>query len=187
MKKKKSHNKNKSKAKIIKFPKPKPESISDDYDDNYIDQYEEFELWELFQKLHEKEDYSALVKHCKEMSKKLPNNQYAQGYLGEAFVLNGEYEKAIQFLSEHHKKHPYNMDYQHVILDALFALGKNEDDFEWAEKPIVLRMSKEILDACYEFLKPKRKPRTISDLYTEFISKGYLLYKARGGRSAVSV
>jgi len=77
--------------------------------------------------------------------------------LGEAYVLNGEYEKTIEFLSHHHKKHPWNIDFQHVILDALFALGKNENDFDWVEKPVVLRMSDDILDACYHFLKPKRK------------------------------
>ena len=63
-----------------------------------------------------------------------------------------------------------------MMLDALFALGKNEDDFDWAEKPVILRMSKEILNICYEYLRPKRKPRTISELYIEFAMKGYLLF-----------
>ena len=79
-------------------------------------------------------------------------------------------------MSEHLKKHPWNTDYQHVILDALFALGKTEDDFEWLEKPVVLRMSQEIVDTCYEMLKRKRKPRSVIELYMQFIMKGYLLF-----------
>ena len=38
-------------------------------------------------------------------------------------------------------------------------------------------MSNDILDVCYEFLKPKRKARTISELHMEFVMKGYLLFK----------
>jgi hypothetical protein len=64
----------------------------------------------------------------------------------------------------------------HVILDALYALGKTEDDFDWVQKPVILRMSTEIVDACYEFLRPKRKPRTINELYIPFVMKGYLLF-----------
>jgi hypothetical protein len=90
-------------------------------------------------------------------------------------ILNGEYENAIDFMSDHHRKHPWIGDYQHVILDALFALDKDEGDFNWVEKPVVLRLSENILDACYEFLKPKRKPRSVADLYIEFVMKGYLL------------
>jgi hypothetical protein len=68
------------------------------------------------------------------------------------------------------------MDFQHVILDALFALGKNENDFDWTEKPVILRMSSDILDACYDFLKPKRKPRPVVELHIEFVMEGYLLF-----------
>jgi hypothetical protein len=49
--------------------------------------------------------------------------------------LNGEYENAIDFMSDHHRKHPWIGDYQHVILDALFALDKDEGDYNWVENP----------------------------------------------------
>ena len=63
-----------------------------------------------------------------------------------------------------------------MILDTLFALGKDEGDFNWVEKPVVLRMTENILNACYEFLKPKRKPHSVVELYIEFVMKGYLLF-----------
>jgi len=79
-------------------------------------------------------------------------------------------------MSEHHWKHPWNQDYQHVILDALFALGKTENDFDWTEKPVVFSMSENIVDTCYEMLKRKRKPRSLIELHTQFLTQGYLLF-----------
>jgi hypothetical protein len=108
------------------------------------------------------------------MAEQRPDDLYAQYNLGHAYVLSGEYGNAIEFMSDHHRKHSWIVDYQYVILDALFALGKDEDDFNWVEKPVVLRLSENILNACYEFLKPKRKPRSVADLYIEFVMKGYL-------------
>ena len=62
-----------------------------------------------------------------------PDHLYAQYNLGHAYILNGEYENAIDFMSDHHRKHPWIGDYQYVILDALFALDKDEGDFNWVE------------------------------------------------------
>ena len=161
-------------SKIIKFPDNRSKVRVSYGEYNY--DFDDFEAWEAVVELREKEDYPGLVRYCKQRAGRFPNDPYSQFYLGEAYVLNGEHEKAMELLSEHHRKQPDNMDFQHVILDALFALGKNEDDFDWAEKPVILRMSKEILNICYEYLRPKRKPRTISELYIEFVMKGYLLF-----------
>jgi tetratricopeptide (TPR) repeat protein len=162
----------KDKSKIIELPNSlRKATTSYDEDDPH-----DFEEWELPAELREKADFPALLEYCKRRAKQRPDDLYSQYDLGNAFVLNGEYEKAIEFMSEHHRKHPWNTDYQHVILDALFALGKTEDDFEWLEKPIVLRMSQEIVDTCYELLKRKRKPRSVIALHMQFSMKGYLLF-----------
>ena len=163
-------------SRIIHFPdnRAKPATSSDSCGD-YADE-DDFEAWEPLVAFREKEDYAGLVEYCKHTAERFPDDPYAQFYLGEAYVLNGECEKAIEFLTHHHKKQPWNIDFQHVILDALFALGKNENDFNWIEKPIVLRISDDILDACYRFLKPKRKSRSVLDIHTHFITEGYLLF-----------
>jgi len=96
--------------------------------------------------------------------------------LGQAYILNGECQRAIELMAPHHRQDPVNVGYHHAILDALFAMGKTEDDFEWTEKPHILKMSHSVLDSCFNFLKPKRKPRSVSELYCEFIPKGYLLF-----------
>ena len=139
----------------------------------------DFEEWEALSELRNEEEYPALVEYCEKKVKENPDDPYSQYHLGEAYVLNGEYEKAIQYMTRHLKNDPENLDFQYVVLDALFALGKDENEFEWLEKPIILRMSQEILDFYYEFLRPKRKPRTICDLFIELIPKGYLLFKER--------
>jgi len=161
-------------SKIIEFPDKRGE-VNTSSDDGG-DEPDELEAWEPPVEFRKKEDYVGLVEYCKHRAERFPDDPYAQFYLGEAYVLNGEYEKAIEFLSRHHKKQPWNIDFQHVILDALFALGKNENDFNWIEKPVVLRMSDNILDVCYEFLKPKRKPRLVLEIHTHFVTKGYLLF-----------
>ena len=166
----------KEKSNIIKFPPNRSKSRASQ--DEYHHEFHDFEAWETLVELREAEDYPGLVRYCKRRADRFPDDPYSQFYLGEAYVLNGEYEKAIEFLSKHYRKQPDNIDFQHLILDALFALGKNEDDFDWAEKPVILRMSDDVLNICYEYLKPKRKPRSIIELYTEFVMKGYLLFKA---------
>jgi len=51
-------------------------------------------------------------------------------------------------------------------------LGKNENDFDWIERPIILRINETLLDQCYEYLRPKRKPRSIMDICNELILGG---------------
>ena len=164
------------KSRIIHSPnnRARPATSSDSCGD-YPDE-DDFEAWEPLVEFREKKDYAGLVEYCKRRAERFPNDLYAQFSLGEAYVLNGEYEKAIEFLSHYHRKHPWNIDFQYVILDALFALGKNENDFNWVEKPVVLRMSDDVLDTCYHFLKPKRKSRSVLDIHTNFITEGYLLF-----------
>ena len=48
------------------------------------------------------------------------------------------------------------------------------------QKPVVLRLNKDIADACYLYLKPKRKPRSIYDIHNEFIFKGYATFTPKG-------
>lgn len=109
-------------SKIIKFPRisPAQSTSSDDYDD----QFDDFEAWEPYAGLIEKEDYPGLVRYCEQEALRRPDDLYAQYYLGGAYFLNGDYERAIKFMSEHHRKYPWNADYQYVILDALYANGR---------------------------------------------------------------
>ncbi len=81
-------------------------------------------------------------------------------------------------LSEPHRQNPGAEELHYVTLDALFAQGKDENDFDWVERMPVYRLDRGVLDRCHAFLKPKRKPRSVHDLYTELVLDGYCLFTA---------
>jgi len=153
--------------KIIKFPKQTEEN--EEYINNNSDEYSDGEDWEGDYYYYNKEDWKGLVKLREQVAKSSPEDLNTQWRLGEAYVLNGEYEKAIEFLTRILNKYPDYIDAQHSLLDALFALGRDENSFEWVEKPIVISLSDEIADRCFEFLKPKRKPVSVSMLYSDLL------------------
>jgi hypothetical protein len=77
-------------SRITHFPdnRAKPASPSDSRGDADED---DFEAWEPLVEFREKKDYVGLVEYCKHRAERFPNDLYAQFYLGEAYVLNGEY------------------------------------------------------------------------------------------------
>lgn len=163
------------KDKIIKFPKQILENETCDF--NEIIEYDEGESWEGDYYYYNKQDWKGLVELREHVATKHPKDSSAQWRLGEAYILNGEFEKALDFLSKLHYKNPENIDIQYSILDALFGLNKNEDDFKWLEKPEVVRLTKDVLDYYYAILKPKRKPRNIYELHSQIY--GYLLFNEK--------
>ncbi len=110
----------------------------------------EYEGW-AYWGLREKEDYAGLVAHC-EAVVEWSCGPGALCELGFAHVLNGQPEKAIALLAESHRKEPWVRSFQRVILEALFALGKDETAFEWRELMPVFRLDSSVLDRCHEIL-----------------------------------
>ncbi|HCE44669.1 MAG TPA: hypothetical protein DET40_14090 [Lentisphaeria bacterium] len=147
-----------------------------DSGDGYADESDDFEAWEAYAELLENKDYPGLVAYCERVVARHPEDLYAQERLGDAYVLDGQYEMAIQAMGSIHRKFPDIDAFQHVILDALFALGKTEDDYEWVAAPSVLRLGKPVLDMCYEFLRPRRKPRDVAFLEIDLMRHGYLAF-----------
>lgn len=129
----------------------------------------EFESWEDDASLFYNEKWEKLLKLREKKAKDNPNDYYAQYYLGEAYNLNKKYNDAIKFMYKWHKKVPSNMDFIHVILDALFALGKNENDIKWIIKPKVVRINSELIEKCYKYIKSKKNQNDIYDLYDNFL------------------
>jgi hypothetical protein len=83
----------KEKSNIIKFPANRSKSPA--LHDEYHHEFHDFEAWEALVELREAEDYPGLVRYCKGRAERFPDDPYSQFYLGEAYVLNGEYEKAM--------------------------------------------------------------------------------------------
>ena len=76
-------------------------------------------------------------------------------------------------MTECHRQWPDYEDFQYIILDALFALGKTEHEFSWVTVPRIIRLDAALIDYYYEYLRPKRKPRSVADLHSELCWQGY--------------
>jgi tetratricopeptide (TPR) repeat protein len=166
-----------NKNKIIEFPSKTRIStppVTKDGIENF-DDYGGYEDEEYFYLLEEK-DYPGLIQYCKDRATENPGDLYAKANLGKAYILNGNYEKALNYLTECHQQYPDIDEYQHLLLDVLFGMGMTENDYDWSKKPVVLRLNKDIIDACYLYLGPKRKPRSIYDIHNEFVFKGYVTF-----------
>ena len=126
--------------------------------------------------LIEKEDYASLVDYLEEVVERRPDDAYAAKDLGEAYVLQGEAGKALELLAPWHRRHPRFEDVQWVILDALFASGRDERSFEWVEEPTVVRLGAETVDLCYDFSHGLDTARDVADLYSELLCEGYCAF-----------
>ena len=134
------------------------------------------EAWEVYEELLKNEDYPGLVEFCQREVVRDPEDLHAQERMGEAYVLDGQYHKAIVTMGEVHRKFPDIDSFQHLILDALFAAGKTENDYDWVLEPSVLRISRAVLDDCHEYLRPKLKPRDVAELSFELMKAGCLTF-----------
>lgn len=168
---------------IIEFPL---KTIPPDYDDGVIDAFDdwgdeflEFEDWQIDYDLLERKEYAELLKIRKERVNSYPDNEYAQYYLGEAYMYAKQYVKGLHFLSKIHREQPERTDIQYLILDILFEIGKTENDFDWKKKPTMLHYSADLLDECVQFLKDKTKSRSIDEIYSSFLPRGYISFSRR--------
>ena len=136
------------------------------------DEEYDFEDWEIDYELIEHEDWNGLILYRESVLRRHPDDLHAQVAVGDAYVQAGEYQKALDYLTPLHRENPDIIDIQWSILEALFGLGKNENDFDWIEKPVILRINEALIDQCYEYLRPKRKPRSLADICNDFILRG---------------
>lgn len=153
----------KMKDNIIKFNAKKIEF-------NDQSEYDDFEDWESDAEFFYKQDWDGLEKYRYSKVLKNPNDVYNQWMLGDAYVLAKKYDEAINILAKLHKQDPEDPNIQISLLDALFASGKDESDMDWVIKPSVLRLNSYTLDCCYDFMKGKRKLKTVYELHLNLYS-----------------
>jgi len=137
------------------------------------DEGRDFEAWEEYVELYERGDFAGLVRLCEATLRRWPDDVNAQYDLGDAYVRNGQPERAIEFLTPLHRADPEQTAYQHGILDALFALGRTEQDFAWLRAPRVYRVGPALLDACFRYLRRKRRPRLVLELVGAVLDEAY--------------
>lgn len=139
----------------------------------YDDEYYDMEEWEVEYNFFEEKNWKGLVEYRLKRAERHPYDSVCQWRLGEAYVLNREYEKAIDLLSDLHKDYPDDLNIQYRLLDALFAIEKDETAVKWVIDPNIFRLDRGALDYCYNFMKKKRKPRSVYELHQEFYNDGY--------------
>jgi len=137
----------------------------------------DFEEWEGDANLIDNENWVGLLELRKQKAQKRPLDLYAQQRLAEALVINKKYIEAIEFL-----KPLYSVNYDsgfgiHEILDALYGLGKTEDDFNWIIKPNIFRLDKELINKCIVLLKGKRKHVSVVTIFCDLMMEAdYLAF-----------
>ena len=138
----------------------------------------DIEAWEAHVELEERGDYTGLIELCKREVARDPGDLHAVERLGDAFIKAERYLEAIGAVEPYHRRYPDIDGFHHIILDALFAMDLTEEDFQWSQRPVILRLCPELADWCHQYLRPKRKPRSALELHTELIMSGYLTFDA---------
>lgn len=138
---------------------------------DFVDPYE-LEDWEDDMILYEKEDWLNLLKLREERAKRNPSDLYAQQRFAEALNLNKKFSDTLDFI-----KPLYQDNYEvgfgiHEIIDALKGLSKTENDFDWIEKPTIIKLDSVSLKLCVDFLKPKKKLSRVTDIYCDLMMQG---------------
>ncbi len=129
------------------------------------------ESWEGDYELYEAEDWVGLLNLREKDAKKHPSDLYAQQRYADALNLNNRYKDALDFITPLYKANYEFAFGVHEIVDALYGLGKTEDDFNWVVKPDILNLNSDMLKLCVDFLKPKRKSVSVTDIYCDLIVK----------------
>ncbi|MEM7356530.1 MAG: hypothetical protein AAF657_37285, partial [Acidobacteriota bacterium] len=92
---------------------------------------------------------------------------------------------ALELLTPLHRRHPHFEDVQWVLLDALFAAGRDEDSFDWIRRPPVVRLTPLTLELCYHLVDDRDGPWELEDLYAELLCEGYCAFSEEGLRTAL--
>ncbi|MBA2583998.1 MAG: hypothetical protein H0V01_11510 [Bacteroidetes bacterium] len=137
--------------------------------DEFEDEIDSTEDWEGDAYFYEKEDWAGLLNFRKEKATKEPSDLYAQLRYAEALNLNKKFCEAIEFLTPLYKENHGSGFAVHEILDALYGLNKNEDDFIWQKKPRILKLDNNILELCVKLLTGKRKHVSLMQLFCDLL------------------
>jgi len=130
------------------------------------------EDWEDDKILFEKEDWPNLLKLREERAKRNPSDLYGQQRFAEALNLNKRFADTLEFITPLYRDN-YEVGFGiDEIIEALKGLNKSENDYDWIVKPTIIKLDSDSLSLCVDFLKPKRKPSSVSDIYCDLVMRG---------------
>ena len=135
----------------------------------------EWAEWLVKDALREREDFPGLVRYHEDRARRHPNDPRVHYALVQAYLQNGEAQKALNFLVPLYRAAPEERAYQEAILDVLFASGRTEKDFDWVSGCMyVYRLTPVFVDACYAYLRTRPSaPAIITELWDKVTAGGY--------------
>lgn len=99
--------------------------------------------------------------------------------LGRALLWGGEAARALEVLAPVHRARPWDREVQHLMLDALSALGRGAGDFAWTLEPEVVPLDPPLLDELAVVLTANGGPATVLDLMLAVAERGYAAFTPR--------
>lgn len=108
-----------------------------------------------------------------------PDDHAASRELGRAHLWSGDPGKALDVLAPLHRVRPWDREVQHLMLEALFALGRSEAEYPWTLEPVVVRLDAATLDRIHRALRANQGPVALLDLLLVASEEGYPAFTAR--------
>jgi len=124
--------------------------------------------------LYSREDWAALVRLRERQLSRHPDDVHVRLSLAEAHLLGGEPAQALELASECHRREPDDPWIEDTLLEALFALGRTEEDYPWpGEPPAVHRLDEELLVRIDERLRAEGEPREVGLLFYQLCDEAF--------------
>lgn len=116
--------------------------------------------------IYSREDWRELVRVRERQLERHADDVHVRLALAEAHLLAGDPEPALDVAAPCHAEEPDDPWIEDTILEALFALGRTEDDFPWlGETPPVLRLDDRLLDRLHERITADPELEDLAFLY----------------------
>lgn len=97
--------------------------------------------------------------------------------LAEAHSMAEQWEAVIALLTPAHDRWPCRETVQRFLLEALFALGKCERDFQWKQRIPVLRLGPKVVDLCRQLVFDADGVQVMGELYEDLSYHGFLAFE----------
>ncbi len=128
--------------------------------------------WNLEDKCYDRKDYEGVVKLREAFCLKYPEDFDAALRLADAYVDNGQFDHALELLTELHEVEPYALDVANVIVTCLLSLDRDIRTYPWIKKPHVFYIDDDMANWCYNLIDKMGRAVDSIDLYIRLEDAG---------------
>jgi tetratricopeptide (TPR) repeat protein len=142
----------------------------------YLDSHNRFEWWEKDWELEDRGDLIALLELRRAMLQRDPEDGRLYLHLADAYILLGDFERALKVAARLHRAAPDDYEAQELIIELLAASGRDLFDFEWVQEPLLTFLDASLVERCRTFLLAERGACTTFELLTELFDQEHCLF-----------